>query len=212
MIRARIHKKLREFALDVDVTFPRGVTVLTGPSGAGKSTLLRVVAGLERCDHGEISIDDHVLERDGTRIPAFRRELAYVFQEYALFPHLDVIDNVGYGLAARGVSRRERDERARGWLARLELGALAHARPGALSGGERQRVALARALARTPRALMLDEPFAALDPGTRKRVRAEVGAMLGELDIPVILVSHDEGDEAAFSAPVIRLVRGRVVR
>jgi molybdate transport system ATP-binding protein len=210
VIELRARKALRAFTLDVDVRFARGVTVLAGPSGAGKSTLLRIVAGLLRPDEGRVVIDGRVVDDAGAGVPAFRRDVAYVFQEYALFPHLDVLDNVAYGLAARGVARTARRATASAWLERLGIGALARARPRALSGGERQRVALARALAWTPRALLLDEPFAALDDATRTGVRDEVRATLAALGVPVVLVTHDESDVAAFDAPVVRLERGRV--
>ena len=211
MIELVARKNLREFTLDVDLHFARGVTVLAGPSGAGKSTLLRIIAGLIRPDAGSVVIDGRVLDGGGIAVPAFRRDVAYVFQEYALFPHLDVLDNVAYGLAARGVPRAERRATASAWLERLGLGAHARARPRMLSGGERQRVALARALAWTPRALLLDEPFAALDDTTRAGVRDEVRATLATLDVPVVLVTHDESDVTAFAAPAVRLERGRVV-
>jgi molybdate transport system ATP-binding protein len=211
VIEIAARKTLRDFTLDVEVAFARGVTVLAGPSGAGKSTLLRIVAGLVRPDAGRVALGGRVLQHDGTSLAAFRRDVAYVFQEYALFPHLSVLDNVAYGLAARGVARDERRATASAWLERLGLAPLARARPPSLSGGERQRVALARALAWTPRALLLDEPFAALDDATRVRVRAEVRATLSALDVPVVLVTHDESDVAAFNAPVVRLDRGRVV-
>jgi molybdate transport system ATP-binding protein len=211
VIELAARKALRDFTLDVEVAFACGVTVLAGPSGSGKSTLLRIVAGLVRPDAGNVVLDGRVLHHDGASVAAFRRDVAYVFQEYALFPHLNVLDNVAYGLAARGVARDSRRAQARAWLERLGLDALAQARPVALSGGERQRVALARALAWTPRALLLDEPFAALDDATRVRVRAEVRATLAALDVPVVLVTHDESDVAAFQAPVVRLERGRVV-
>jgi molybdate transport system ATP-binding protein len=212
MIEVSARKALREFALDVELRFARGVTVLAGSSGAGKTTLLRIVAGLTRPDAGEVLLDGRPLHRDGGSLPAFRREVAYVFQDFALFPHLDVRDNVAYGLAARGAARAERRATAHAWLERLGIGALAEARPRELSGGERQRVALARALAWTPRAVLLDEPFAALDAATRAGVRDEVRATLASLGVPVILVTHDEDDVAAFAAPVVRLERGRVLR
>jgi ABC-type sulfate/molybdate transport systems ATPase subunit len=211
VIEVVARKALRDFTLDVDVRFARGVTVLAGPSGAGKSTLLRIVAGLERPDAGVVAIDGRALHGDGAAAPAFRRDVAYVFQEYALFPHLDVLENVAYGLAARGVTRAQRRATASAWLERLGIGALARARPRTLSGGERQRVALGRALAWTPRALLLDEPFAALDDATRAGVRDEVRATLTALDIPVVLVTHDESDIAAFAAPVVSLERGQIV-
>jgi molybdate transport system ATP-binding protein len=210
VIEISARKALRDFALDVRTTFAPGVTVLAGPSGAGKSTLLRIVAGLTRPDAGRVVVGGRVLDGAGVRVAPFRRDVAYVFQEYALFPHLDVLDNVAYGLVARGVAREPGRTAARAWLERLGLGSLGRARPGTLSGGERQRVALARALAWAPRALLLDEPFAALDEATRGRVRDEVRATLAGLEIPVVLVTHDEGDVQAFSAPVVRLERGRV--
>ncbi len=210
MIELTARKTLRDFTLDVDVRFARGVTVLAGPSGSGKSTLLRIVAGLVRPDAGRVVLGGRVLQDGRACVPAFRRDVAYLFQEYALFPHLDVLDNVAYGLAARGIAREPRRAAARAWLERLGIGALALARPQALSGGERQRVALARALAWTPRALLLDEPFAALDDATRVRVRAQVRETLASLDVPVVLVTHDENDVAAFQAPVVRLEKGRV--
>src|SRR5665213_1814476 len=108
MIEVVVRKALREFVLDVDLRFERGVTVLTGPSGSGKSTLLRIVAGLTRPDAGRVAVAGRELHHDGADLAAYRREVAYVFQEYALFPHLDVLGNVAYGLAARGVGRRAR--------------------------------------------------------------------------------------------------------
>jgi molybdate transport system ATP-binding protein len=207
VIEVAVRKVLRTFELDVNATFARGVTVLAGPSGAGKTTLLRIVAGLVRPDTGRVALNGAVL--DG--VPAFRRDIAYVFQEYALFPHLDVLGNVTFGLAARGVPRADRAALAHAWLERLGIAPLARARPAALSGGERQRVALARALAWEPRAVLLDEPFAALDDATRRAVRDEVRAVLAGLDVPVVLVTHDETDVAAFAAPVVRLERGAVL-
>ena len=212
MIEITARKALREFELDVELRFARGVTVLTGPSGAGKTTLLRIVAGLTPPDAGEVRLDGRALHRDGASVPAFRRDVAYVFQDYALFPHLDVLDNAAYGLAARGVARATRRATARTWLERLGIAPLAAARPRDLSGGERQRVALARALAWTPRAVLLDEPFAALDAATRAGVRDELRTTLASLGVPVVLVTHDEADVSLFAAPVVRLERGRVVR
>ena len=211
MIEFAARKTLRDITLDVETVFLPGVTVLSGPSGAGKSTLLRIVAGLERPDAGRVVLDGRVLQDGARGLPAFRRDVAYLFQEYALFPHLDVTANVAFGLAARGVARAARNDRARVWLERLGIGTLATAMPRTLSGGERQRVALARALAWTPRALLLDEPFAALDDATRARVRDEVRATLATLEIPVVLVTHDEADVQAFSARIIRLERGRIL-
>jgi molybdate transport system ATP-binding protein len=200
MIEVSIRKELREFTLSVDATFARGVSVVAGPSGAGKTTLLRAIAGLGAPDAGRIALDGAVLDDGPAHVPPFRREIAYVFQEYALFPHLDVAANV--------VPRAHRAALAAEWLERLGIAPLARARPGALSGGERQRVALARALAWSPRAVLLDEPFSALDDATRDAVREQVRATLAGLDVPVLLVTHDEADVSLFAAPVLRIERG----
>ena len=210
MIELRVSKALREFTLEVELAFAPGVTLMVGPSGAGKSTLLRIIAGLARPDDGRVAIDGRVLHDRGVAVSAFRRDVAYVFQEYALFPHLDVLDNVAYGLVARGSGRAASRVSAHGWLERFDLTALATARPRTLSGGERQRVALARALAWKPRAVLLDEPFAALDEGTRARVRDELRLTLSTLDVPVVLVTHDDSDAQAFAARTVRLERGRL--
>lgn len=210
MIELAVRKTMRDLAVDVELSFARGITVLAGPSGSGKTTVLRMIAGLARPDSGRIALGGRVLDDARTHVPPFLRDVAYVFQEYALFPHLDVLDNVAYGLAARGAGAAERRAAAREQLGRLGVERLAAARPHALSGGERQRVALARALAVRPQALLLDEPFAALDAGTRSRVRAELRATLATLDIPVVLVTHDDADAKAFDAPVVRLAHGRV--
>ncbi|BDE07378.1 ABC transporter ATP-binding protein [Vulcanimicrobium alpinum] len=208
MIRVEVRTHLREFTLTIAATFDRGVTVLAGPSGAGKTTLLRTIAGLTRPGEGIVQLDDAILDDRAHHVRPYHRNIAYVFQDYALFPHLDVLANVGYGLAARGIARAHRDAVARTWLERLGIDRLAHARPRALSGGERQRVALARALAWEPRALLLDEPFSALDPATRAAVRRTVRETLGALDVPVVLVTHDEADIVEFGARVLRIERG----
>lgn len=208
MIRVDVRTHLREFTLAIAATFDRGVTVLAGPSGAGKTTLLRTIAGLTRPGEGIVQLDDAILDDRARHVRPSHRNIAYVFQDYALFPHLDVLANVGYGLAARGITRTHRDRVAHTWLERLGIDRLARARPHALSGGERQRVALARALAWEPRALLLDEPFSALDPATRAAVRRTVRDTLGALDVPVVLVTHDEADIAEFGARVLRIERG----
>lgn len=211
MLRVAVTKALRDFTLDITVDVPRGVTIVVGESGSGKSTLLRLVAGLVRPDAGRIELDGRVLSEARTFVPPFRRDIGMVFQEYALFPHLDVAANVAFGLRARGVAAPERDARVRRMLARLEIDRLGAQRVGELSGGQRQRVALARALVIEPAALLLDEPLAALDPHTRGRVRGELRSMLAGVDVPALLVTHDQADRAAFPERVLRIERGRLL-
>jgi len=180
---------LRSFALDVELSIGRETVALVGPSGAGKTTVLRAIAGLHRPDRGRIALGDHAwFDADaGVDLPPEQRSVGLVFQEYALFPHLTVRANVGFGGTARV------DE----LLDRFAIAGLAGEKPGALSGGERQRVALARALARSPAVLLLDEPLAALDAHTRGVVRGELQVLLAELALPTLVVTHDFRDAAA---------------
>jgi molybdate transport system ATP-binding protein len=186
-----------ELALDVAQT-----VALVGPSGAGKSSVLRAIAGLAQPRAGRIALDGDVW-LDGARgvaLPPDRRRVGLVFQEYALFPHLNVRQNVAYG------GRERADE----LLERFRISHLAKAKPGELSGGERQRVALARALARDPGVLLLDEPLSALDAHTKGAVRAELQELLAELSLPTLLVTHDYEDAAALADVVGVIVEGRL--
>jgi len=210
MLIVDVKKQLRDFWLEVALEIPPGVTVVVGESGAGKTTLLRLIAGLLHPDAGRIELGGRVLSGDRTFVEAFRRDIGVVFQEYALFPHLDVAANVGFGLRARGTPRRDRQARVNRILDRLEIVSLAHERVGELSGGQRQRVALARALAFDPAALLLDEPLTALDPETRGRVRSELRALLDEVAVPSLLVTHDLDDRNTFPERAVRLDHGRV--
>jgi ABC-type sulfate/molybdate transport systems ATPase subunit len=190
---------LRSFRLEL--TLEVGSTLaLVGPSGAGKTTVLRSVAGLIRPQGGRVAVGDAVWfdAGRGVHLPPERRSVGLVFQEYALFPHLTVRQNVEYA------RRRAAD----GYLERFGLAHLARARPGDLSGGERQRVALARALARDPEVLLLDEPLSALDSHTKTSVRAELHDLLHELEIPALLVTHDFEDAAALAGQVGVIVDG----
>jgi molybdate transport system ATP-binding protein len=202
---------LREFDLSLELAVESGERVaLAGPSGAGKTTLLRTVAGLTRPASGRIAIGKDVWLDTAARreVPAEGRRCGVVFQDYALFPALSAWRNVAFGM---GGPRRGRRHRAEELLDRFGIAALADARPGSLSGGERQRVALARALATEPRALLLDEPLAALDPDTRRDAQRELHGFLAELPIPVLLVTHS-GEEAALLADRIAVIdRGRIV-
>ena len=214
MLRFDVRVKLREFSFTGAGEVPNGVTVVEGPSGAGKTTLLRSIAGLVRPEAGPVTLNDRVLVDTATRtfVPPERRNIAIVFQEYALFPHLDVTANVGYGLRARNVPRAEREARVLRELQRFDIATLAHARVTELSGGERQRVALARALVVEPAALLLDEPLSALDTATRARVRGELVAALRQVDVPTLFVSHDPTSRQLFPGGSFHIERGILTR
>lgn len=201
----------RLWALSVDLAIPlEGVTVLFGPSGSGKTTLLRCVAGLERPDHGKILYGAEVWF-DAERkvwLPPQERRVGYLFQEYALFPHLAVEENIAYGLSH--LSAHERRARVAEMMGLLRLHALRGQRPTQLSGGERQRVALARALAPQPRLLLLDEPLSALDAPTREQLRAELRRLLVSLGIPAIVVTHDRVEALALGDTMAVLIAGQM--
>ena len=192
---------LRDFAVDValDVTAP---TALVGPSGAGKSTTLRLIAGLLRPAGGEITCNGETWFGPGVDVPVERRRIGFVFQDYALFPHKNVSGNVAFE------ARRDPDE----VLRQLGIEHLAHARTRDLSGGERQRVALARALATDPQLLLLDEPLAALDPGTRSGVAAELAAVLERMQVPTLTVTHSYEEATMLAEHVVVIDRGRIVQ
>ncbi len=213
-LAVNVQKRLREITLAMDLRFDPGVTVVVGPSGAGKSTLLRLIAGLIHPDQGVVQLGDHVLDDTAARLHVSpgRRDISLVFQEYALFPHLTVERNVAYGLQARRVPRAERGRRVGAMLERLGIANLAGERPAHISGGQRQRVALARALVLEPRALLLDEPLAALDVRTRISVRSELRGILTDMTIPTLLVTHDYADALVFRERIVMLVDGRVVQ
>ncbi|MBV6323209.1 ABC transporter ATP-binding protein [Duganella violaceipulchra] len=202
----------RTFELRAQLASDSRRIVVHGPSGAGKSLLLKAVAGLMTPDSGRIEVAGRSLFDSGKGIdlPAQRRQLAYLFQDYALFPHLNVRQNIAFGLQRgwRNPLARVDGAAVRYWLQAFELDHVAHQLPHQLSGGQRQRVALARALAPEPAALLLDEPFAALDPGLRERMRAELDALQRRLNIPMILITHDPEDVRAFGEHVLRMENG----
>ncbi|MES2160736.1 MAG: ATP-binding cassette domain-containing protein [Pseudomonadota bacterium] len=202
----------RTFELRAQLASDSRRIVVHGPSGAGKSLLLKAVAGLMTPDSGRIEVAGRSLfdSGNGIDLPAQRRQLAYLFQDYALFPHLNVRQNIAFGLQRgwRNPLARVDGAAVRYWLQAFELDHVAHQLPHQLSGGQRQRVALARALAPEPAALLLDEPFAALDPGLRERMRAELDALQRRLDIPMILITHDPEDVRAFGEHVLRMENG----
>jgi molybdate transport system ATP-binding protein len=197
--------------LDTEVAVPRtsGVTVLFGPSGAGKTTLLRCLAGLDPLDSGWVEFDG-VRWNEGSRVlvPARSRQVGYLFQDHALFPHLSVRTNVGYGI--RGGSRVDRRLRVDRALVAARAEHLAERPVRQLSGGESQRVALARAIATQPQLLLLDEPLSALDAATRASVRLELRSVLTEQQIPCLLVTHDRTEALALADRVLVVVGGQI--
>jgi ABC-type sulfate/molybdate transport systems ATPase subunit len=200
-LEAAFELPLRTFRLELELAV-EGTVALVGPSGAGKTSVLRAVTGLARPTSGRIALDSDVwfdAERRLCRRPDERR-VGLVFQEYALFPHMTVRENVAYA------GRRRVDE----YLERFRISHLARARPTELSGGERQRVALARALAREPGVLLLDEPLSALDAHTKVAVRGELQELLREFGLPTLLVTHDYEDAASLADQVGVLVDGRL--
>jgi molybdate transport system ATP-binding protein len=213
LLSVEARTRLDGFELDVELTVPSGACLaLAGPSGAGKSTVLRAVAGLLRPDTGTVRCGEGLWldTARGVDVPPERRRCGYLFQEYALFPHLRAWQNVAYPL--RGVARAERRRRALDLLGRFGVEPLANARPRALSGGERQRVALARALAREPSALLLDEPLSALDARSRAHASRELAAIVREAGVPTVLVTHDFTEAALLGDEVGILDGGRIVQ
>jgi molybdate transport system ATP-binding protein len=193
---------------------PGELLALLGPNGAGKSTLLRCIAGLQTIDSGQIVIDDLVVD-DPTAdsfVEPEQRPIGFVFQDYLLFEHMTVLENVAYGLRARGTAKAEARRTAHEWLDRVGLSEYALQRPLALSGGQAQRAALARALASEPRVLLLDEPLAALDVGTRAAVRRDLSNHLDSFEGIRLLVTHDPVDAYALADRVAILDAGRIVQ
>ncbi|WP_395665031.1 ABC transporter ATP-binding protein [Methylocella sp.] len=196
---------------DVSLDMPgRGRLAVVGPSGSGKSTLLRVVAGFEAPDEGRILLDGEALVDGGVAVPAHRRAIGVVAQDGALFPHLDIEANIGFGLPRRAPDRRARVLELID-LVELEPSMLTR-RPHQLSGGQQQRVALARALARRPRLMLLDEPFSALDTGLRDQMRRTVAHALDRAGAAAVLVTHDQAEALAFADQVAVLRDGRLAQ
>jgi molybdate transport system ATP-binding protein len=211
-LEVSIRKSLPGFTLDVEWSAGDGVATLFGPSGAGKTLTLQCLAGLVRPDAGRIVVDGQVLfdAAAGIDVPPQRRRVGYVFQGYALFPHLTVRDNVGFGLRER--SRADRTRRVDDVLARLGLEPLAERHPRELSGGQRQRVALGRALATDPALLLLDEPLSALDLPLRQALRDELRAVLSDWGIAAVLVTHDLGEAYRLGDRIVVYEEGRVIQ
>jgi len=193
---------------------PGEVAVLLGPNGAGKTTVLRALAGLLPLADGRVVLDGQLLDDTARRIrvPVELRPVGVVFQEYLLFPHLSVLENVAFGLRSRGMRRAPARRAAGAWLERLGLRSLEDTRPGTLSGGQQQRVALARALATGPRMLLLDEPLSALDVSVRAEVRRDLRRHLREFPGVNLLVTHDPLEAIALADRLIVLEGGRVLQ
>ncbi|PBN42280.1 ABC transporter ATP-binding protein [Sphingobium sp. D43FB] len=186
------------------------IACLLGPSGCGKSTLLRIIAGLEPVDAGEVALGGGMVSAPGLTLPPEHRSIGLVFQDFALFPHLDVADNVAFGLT--GMKPAARRERAKDLLARFHVEQLAEAWPHMLSGGEQQRVAIARALAREPAVLLLDEPFSGLDGHLRAAVRQSVLADLRAAGAAVLIVTHDPEEAMLMADDLILMTSGRILQ
>jgi molybdate transport system ATP-binding protein len=202
------------FELGAELTIAPGeVVALLGPNGAGKTTALRAIAGLLPLTHGSIRLDDQIWDQPPAVFrSADRRPIGVVFQDYLLFNHLSALENVAFGLRARGVDRRSARADALRWLETVDLAAHARSRPRSLSGGQAQRVALVRALATEPELLLLDEPLAALDAGTTLHVRAELGRHLDRFEGRTLLVTHDPLDAMVLADRLIIIENGRIVQ
>jgi molybdate transport system ATP-binding protein len=203
--------------MTVDVEVSAGddeVVAILGPNGSGKSTFLKVLAGLLPIARGRVVLGGEVLDDPaaGIRVPTERRPVGFVFQDYLLFPHLTALENVAFGLRARGMARTAARAEALEWLERVGLTAHASSRPRALSGGQAQRVALARALATRPRLLLLDEPLAALDAGARLDVRRLLRRHLASFEGTRLIVTHDPLEAAALADRLVVIEAGRVVQ
>jgi len=206
----QIHQRYAHQPLlqDVNLHVAAGeIVALLGPSGSGKSTLLNIVAGLQVADAGSVWFHG----QDITRLPPEQRRFALMFQDFALFPHLNVQDNVAFGLVEQGLPRRQARAQALQMLRVFGLTELAQRRVWHLSGGEQQRVALARALITQPRALLLDEPFSALDADLRVALRHEFRTRIQAAGMATLLVTHDEAEARDMADRAVRLVHGRLV-
>ena len=197
----------------VDLTVAEGsFTALLGPSGCGKTTLLNIIGGLERPSLGEIRMGRDLVysARESVNLATERRNIGYVFQSYALWPHMTVLQNVAYALKIRRMAKEEREGRAREMLDKLELGVLAERYPFQLSGGQQQRVAIARSIVYRPRLLLLDEPLSNLDAQLRERARAWLKTIHASFNLTTILVTHDQSEALSLSDQVVLMSKGRV--
>lgn len=213
-IRKTLRSGKRVFQLQVAFSSSAQRMVLLGPSGSGKSQTLKAIAGLVKPDSGFIRLNGRTLFDAKARVNLSpqNRKMAYLFQDYALFPHLTVRQNIGFGMRQGWLNpgADEQHERIDYWLKAFDLQHLAHQFPSDISGGQRQRTALARALVMQPHALLLDEPFAALDPALRVKMRHELDDLQQSLQVPMILITHDPQDAEVFGEQVLTLREGAV--
>lgn len=212
---AQVRVERADFVLDATLSVtPHEVLGVIGPNGAGKTTLLRTLAGLTPLTSGRIVLGGRSLDDPAARawVPVEDRRIGVVFQDYLLFPHLSALENVAYGLRVRGTRKRQARETALGWLDRVGLAEYADRRPGQLSGGQAQRVALARALAFAPDLLLLDEPLAALDVGTRMRLRSDLRTHLTSYGGPSLVITHDPIEAMILADRLVVLEAGRIVQ
>ena len=213
-VRKQLGSADRRFGLDIAFDSASKRIALFGPSGAGKSLTLRAIAGLLTPDSGRIVLNGRTLFDSEARVnvrPQERR-VAYLFQDYALFPHLTVAQNIAFGLERgwRNPRRNTHHPEAQRWIDAFGLGAITGNYPGEISGGQKQRAALARALAARPDIVLLDEPFSALDPALRIRMRAELRALQASLEVPMLVISHDPDDVEALGDHVLEVREGRI--
>lgn len=210
MLAVEITKYLPEFTLQIKVNIDRNILVLFGPSGCGKTTTLRCIAGLTRPEEGKIIFNQHIFYASKTNkfVPPKDRNIGYMFQEYALFPHMNVKKNITYGI-------KKRDEHTKNLYVQLmdilKIEHLTNRHVSQLSGGEKQRVALARALMAEPKILLLDEPFSSLDQETRCELQEELKKMQAVWNIPFILVTHDPEEAKSLGDQILFLDRGKQV-
>jgi len=203
MLTVHIEKQLSHFLLDVQFNIDNEIAVLFGPSGSGKTTILNCISGLVKINGGRIALNGRVLVENGkSLVPVQRRKIGYLFQDYALFPHKTVWENIAYGMSEERFTRKLTEE--------LKVGHLLDKYPHEISGGEKQRTALIRALATKPELLLLDEPFSALDEATKKRSWQQLLQMQSHWDIPVILVTHNEEEAEKLAHKIFRIDNGKI--
>jgi molybdate transport system ATP-binding protein len=212
MLEARLEKKLWNFNLDVQLKVDKQILILLGPSGSGKTTILHLLAGLSKPAEGFVKINGRVLysSKEKINVPPQSRNIGYLFQDYALFPHMTVRQNVVYGLLSKNIKHTGFTLDPVELLNSFAVGHLIDCYPNQLSGGEKQRVALARALVVQPQLLLLDEPFSALDKNTRIALRQEIKKLHERWQIPFILVTHDEEDAKFLGDITVSLEKGVV--